>query len=67
MWHRRAVTIIGVIAATAIPVAAQEWRKPVIQGLDARADHYGQLSRAIWEAAEVGYKETQSWRCCATS
>ena len=28
--------------------------------LDAKADHYGQLSRAIWEAAEVGYKETKS-------
>ena len=32
----------------------------VIQGLDGRAEQYGQLSRAIWEAAEVGYKETKS-------
>ena len=59
MWQR-SLSAILVIAATAIPVAAQEWRKQVLQGLDARADHYGQLSRAIWETAEVGYKETKS-------
>jgi len=59
MWHRSVAAIL-VIAATAIPVAAQEWRTHVIQVLDAKADHYGQLSRTIWEAAEVGYKETIS-------
>src|SRR5688500_18875102 len=59
MWQR-SVSAILVIAATAIPVAAQNWRAQVIQGLDDRAEQYGQLSRAIWEAAEVGYKETKS-------
>lgn len=59
MWQR-SVPAILVIAATAIPVAAQEWRTQVVQGLDAGAEHFGQLSRAIWEAAEVGYKETKS-------
>src|SRR4030095_10787566 len=59
MWQRSVSTIFA-IAATAIPSAAQEWRKPVVQALDARADHYGQLSRAIWETPEVGYKETKS-------
>ena len=59
MWSR-SVALIVVIAASAIPVAAQEWRTQVVRSLDARADAYGQLSRTIWEAAEVGYKETKS-------
>jgi metal-dependent amidase/aminoacylase/carboxypeptidase family protein len=59
MWQR-IVSIILVIAAAAIPVAAQEWRTQVVRSLDAKADAYGQLSRTIWEAAEVGYKETKS-------
>ena len=59
MWHRSVASILF-IAATAVPVAAQEWRKQITQGLDARADDYGKLSRTIWEAAELGYKETIS-------
>lgn len=59
MWSRIVAAFV-VIAATAVPVAAQQWRQHVIQGLDGKADRYGQLSRAIWEAAEVGYKETRS-------
>ena len=59
MWQRSLSTIL-VIAATAIPVAAQEWRKQIVHGLDAQAERHGQLSRTIWEAAEVGYKETKS-------
>ncbi len=59
MWQR-SLSAILVIAATAIPVAAQEWRKQIVQQLDAGADRYGQLSRTIWETAEVGYKETKS-------
>ncbi len=48
------------VAVMAAPLASQDWRRPLLDGIDARADHYGQLSRAIWEAAEVGYKETRS-------
>ena len=59
MWQR-SVSVILAIATTAVPVAAQEWRKQVLQRLDGKAEQYGQLSRAIWEAAEVGYKETKS-------
>jgi len=32
----------------------------VLVQLDARADHYGQLSRQIWEHPELGYVETRS-------
>ncbi len=56
----RIAIIIVIIAAAASPAAAQPWRQHIIQALDGRADHYGRLSRAIWEAAEVGYKETKS-------
>ncbi|MGE0126962.1 MAG: amidohydrolase [Blastocatellales bacterium] len=31
-----------------------------LRKMDERADHFGQLSRRIWEFAEVGYKEKQS-------
>jgi aminobenzoyl-glutamate utilization protein B len=48
------------MAAVSIPVAAQDWRASVLKGLDTRAEHYGRMSRAIWEAAEVGYKEAKS-------
>ena len=32
----------------------------LISALDAKAAHYGDLSRKIWEFSEVGYKETKS-------
>lgn len=32
----------------------------LIAALDAKAAHYGDLSRKIWEFSEVGYKETKS-------
>ncbi len=35
-------------------------RDELLKKMDARAEHYGQLSRRIWEFAEVGYKEKQS-------
>jgi aminobenzoyl-glutamate utilization protein B len=35
--------------------------KPVVIGkMDARAAHYGDVSRKIWEFAELGYKENKS-------
>ncbi len=33
---------------------------PLLERMDKLAPHYGQLSRAIWDAAEVGYKEYKS-------
>ncbi|MCI0524514.1 MAG: amidohydrolase [Acidobacteria bacterium] len=35
-------------------------REEMLRKMDDRAEHFGQLSRQIWEFAEVGYKEKQS-------
>jgi aminobenzoyl-glutamate utilization protein B len=35
-------------------------RDEMLRKMDERAGHYGELSRRIWEFAEVGYKEKQS-------
>ena len=35
-------------------------RAKLIASMDAKATHYGDLSRKIWEYSEVGYKETKS-------
>ncbi|MCG3145338.1 MAG: p-aminobenzoyl-glutamate hydrolase subunit B [Gammaproteobacteria bacterium] len=35
-------------------------RDEMLRKIDERADHFGGLSRRIWEFAEVGYKEKQS-------
>ncbi|MGA1367965.1 MAG: hypothetical protein ACO394_05555, partial [Blastocatellia bacterium] len=32
----------------------------ILRRMDRQAAHYGQLSRQIWEFAEVGYKEERS-------
>src|SRR6188768_4017964 len=32
----------------------------LITAMDAKASHYGDLSRKVWEFSEVGYKETRS-------
>ena len=60
MSLRHVAGVMVVIAATASGTAAQEWRPLLTKSIDAKADHYGQLSRQIWEFAEVGYKETAS-------
>ncbi len=48
---------LALFAAAASLAFAQN---PVIQAVDARADHYGKLSRQIWENPEVGFQETKS-------
>jgi len=35
-------------------------KETLLQHMDARAAHYGEVSRKIWEFAEVGYKEVKS-------
>jgi aminobenzoyl-glutamate utilization protein B len=40
--------------------AVTESRDEMLRKMDERADHFGMLSRRIWEFAEVGYKEKQS-------
>jgi aminobenzoyl-glutamate utilization protein B len=39
---------------------APDARRALLQSLDAGAQRYGDMSRQIWELAEVGYKETKS-------
>ena len=39
---------------------ATDARSSLLQSLDARAERYGDMSREIWELAELGYKETKS-------
>jgi aminobenzoyl-glutamate utilization protein B len=51
------MTIGGFSSTTnAIP----DERDEILRKMDSRAEHYGELSRRIWEFAEVGYKEKQS-------
>lgn len=45
---------------TANAIFLPDNRDEVLKKIDARAEHYGQLSHRIWEFAEVGYKERQS-------
>jgi aminobenzoyl-glutamate utilization protein B len=42
------------------PAYKEADRARLIATLDAKAAHYGDLSRKIWEYSEVGYKETKS-------
>lgn len=52
----------GGIGKTAAQSAAQPTpaQADLLRKMDAQAAHYGELSRKIWEFAEVGYKEKQS-------
>jgi len=62
------ITILLLAAAVAAPKATpaptpafkDADRTKLIAALDAKAAHYGELSRKIWEFSEVGYKETKS-------
>lgn len=68
MSTRRLLLALCVFALTAIQLQSPsakadgvfDDREELLKKMDARAEHYGQLSRRIWEFAEVGYKERQS-------
>src|SRR5436189_42260 len=47
-------------AAASGPGFKEPDRVKLIAAMDAKAAHYGDLSRKIWEYSEVGYKETKS-------
>ncbi|HEX4947852.1 MAG TPA: amidohydrolase [Blastocatellia bacterium] len=56
-----ATFIILLLSCPQIPsLAASDDRDEMLRKMDAQAEHYGKLSRQIWEWAEVGYKEKQS-------
>ena len=58
---RRAAVLICLLASTALVAAqAPDARRAMLQSIEARGARYGDLSRQIWEFAEVGYKETKS-------
>src|ERR1022692_1956652 len=42
-----------------LPLLADD-KSALLQTMDARAAHYGDVSRKIWEFAELGFKENQS-------
>ncbi|MGH6891947.1 MAG: amidohydrolase, partial [Dongiaceae bacterium] len=48
------------LAITGVHAITVDGRDEMLRKMDERADHFGQLSRRIWEFAEVGYKEKQS-------
>lgn len=58
----RLLFIIFLMIAIILPAAyrAADDRDEILRRMDERSAHYGDLSRRIWEFAEVGYKETQS-------
>lgn len=60
MTIRVRISIAVCVAVLSSGVDAQDWRRQVVSEIDARAERYGDLSRRIWELAEVGYKETRS-------
>jgi len=41
-------------------VALASDKDDILQQMDARATHYGDVSKQIWNFAELGYKENQS-------
>jgi aminobenzoyl-glutamate utilization protein B len=55
---------ISLLAATFCLAAASAQSAPdrvqVLAGMDRQAAHFGEVSRQIWEFAEVGYKEVKS-------
>jgi len=48
------------ITANSGSQAAPDGRSQMLSRMDSRAQHFGSLSRQIWEFAEVGYKEVKS-------
>jgi aminobenzoyl-glutamate utilization protein B len=61
LWLSAAValSLLAVSFNPRVGSAADE-REELLRKMDAQAQHYGELSRKIWEFAEVGYKEKQS-------
>jgi len=56
-YMRIRAILLFVIAASAL---VADNKSALLQKMDARAQHYGEVSRKIWEFAEVGYKENKS-------
>ena len=52
------------LALALAPMAAAQWtpaeRGALLQRMDSRAAHFGDISKQIWDLAEVGYQEERS-------
>lgn len=58
---RRLVHTLVLVSTTAVLSGqATDVRSSLLQSIDARAQRYGDMSRQIWELAELGYKESKS-------
>lgn len=60
--RRHAIPALA-IALLAVPAGAQARPDParaILPAIDAKAEHYADLARRIWEYAEVGYQEVRS-------
>jgi len=53
-----AASVFSLPAATA--THSLDEREDILKKMDGRADYFGEMSRRIWEFAEVGYKENNS-------
>ena len=51
---------LGLAFGSPAPAIGTEERAELLRKMDQRASHFGDLSRQIWEFAEVGYKEARS-------
>lgn len=61
LW--RCVVLLGLLGLAGLSprlAGAADERDELLRKMDAQAQRYGDLSRKIWEFAEVGYKEKQS-------
>jgi aminobenzoyl-glutamate utilization protein B len=54
------LSILLLAAPTSVTAITPEERKQILARMDSQAEHFGAISRKIWEFAEVGYKEHQS-------
>lgn len=53
--------LVNCLEAANTPAAFKEdARAALLKKMDGRAEHFGNMSRQIWEFAEVGYKEVKS-------
>ena len=51
---------LALVAGALLAQTARDPRAAMLEKMDAAAKHYGDLSRQIWELAELGYRETRS-------
>jgi aminobenzoyl-glutamate utilization protein B len=60
--NRRLLFHTLVLVSTTAVLSGQvtDVRSSLLQFIDARAERYGDMSRQIWELAELGYKESKS-------